>query len=158
MAGFFLPGALYMRGHREVTKNPPLAAHPSRLLPYKQPVPASRLECAVTESCATVHSKGLTQLANSFRMRSYTKTRGEGPLPRSPLPPPLTRKETFRRSGPSGREASFSIWHASSLRRMLLLVDYECCGSLPSALFPFSIFTFPFSRGGCVGILPFSIF
>src|SRR6266487_848922 len=90
-----------MRGNGEVSKNPPVAANASRLLPYKQRAPVSPLECAVTESCATAHSKRLTQHANSFRMRSYTKTRGKAPYPVRLLPPPLTRKATRRASGSS---------------------------------------------------------
>src|SRR5207248_7067048 len=38
----------------------------------------SPLECAVTSLLATVHSKGLMLNVNSFRMRSYAKTRGGG--------------------------------------------------------------------------------
>jgi len=121
MQSSFRP-APYMRGNREASKNPAVAAHASRLLPYKQPAPVSPLECAVTESCVTAHSKQLTRRANFFRMRSYTKTGGEAPYPARLPPPPLTRKETHRASGSSEDEASFPIWQASLLRRMLLPV------------------------------------
>ena len=85
---------IFMHGHREVPKNPPVSAHASRLLPYKQPASISPLECALTEPCVTGHSKRLTGSAKSFRMRSSTKTGGRGyrSLPLSHLS--FTPKET----------------------------------------------------------------
>src|SRR5215831_12395583 len=133
-----------MRGHCEVSKNPQVAAHTSCLLPYKHFAPVSPLECAVTGFCVTVHSKRLTQRANSFGMRSYIKTRGRVPA-RSRLPHHLLLERKHAGLCTARDDASFPIWHASSLRRMLLLVQHDTHGSLPPALFPFSIFTFPFS-------------
>ena len=68
-----------MRGHAEAPHNPPEVAYPSCLYSYKHASLVSPLECALTESPTTAHSKELTESANSFRMRSSTKTPGEGP-------------------------------------------------------------------------------
>ena len=76
-----------MRGHREAPNNPPEATRPSRLLSYKHPALLSPLECALTESPTTVHSKRLTQPDKSFRMRSYEKTGGGAPAVSASQPP-----------------------------------------------------------------------
>jgi len=83
-----------MRGHREAPNNPPEATRPSRLLSYKHPALLSPLECALTESPTTVHSKRLTQPDKSFRMRSYEKTRGVPPHAFPPSRPLFTPKGT----------------------------------------------------------------
>jgi len=83
-----------MRAHREAPNNPRVAIHNSRLLLYKYPTPVSPLECAVPRFPTTVHSKRLTRSAKSFRMRTYEKTGGRGPLPFLPSQPPFTPKGT----------------------------------------------------------------
>jgi len=84
----------FMRGHREVPQNSAEAAPNCRLLFHKHSVPLSSLECAVPRFLTTVHSKRLTGLAKSFRMRSYTKTGGRGPRPLAPFRPWFTPKGT----------------------------------------------------------------
>src|SRR5215472_5235833 len=88
-------------GRGEAPNNLPAAARTFRLLPYKHLAPISPLECALPRFLATVHSKRLTRSAKSFRMRTYEKTRGEGPPTHSSFLPTFTRKETRQGSGPS---------------------------------------------------------
>src|SRR5215831_17121910 len=83
-----------MRGHREVPKNPPTAAHGSRLLPYKQPIFANPLESTLPQVLILNNLK-------SFGINTYTKTRGRS-LPGPPFPTPsyskgnTPRLDTFR--------------------------------------------------------------
>jgi|SRR5689334_3427140 hypothetical protein len=84
-----------MRGHCGVPHNSPPASHPSRLLFYKHHAPVSPLECALPRCRVTVHSKQLTRSAKSFRMRTYKKTGGRGPLLFPPSQPPFTPKPTW---------------------------------------------------------------
>ena len=83
-----------MRGHAEAPHKAPQAARPSCLHFCKYRSPVSPLECALTESLTTAHSKELTGSANSFRMRSSTKTPGGGSRLLPPSRPPFTPKET----------------------------------------------------------------
>jgi hypothetical protein len=84
-----------MRGHCGVPHNSPRAFHPSRLLPYKHQSPVSPLECALPRCCVNAHSKQLTRSAKLFRMRTYKKTGGRGPLLYPPSRPPFTPKPTW---------------------------------------------------------------
>jgi len=84
--------------HRKIPQTPPRAARPFRLLPYQHTASVSPLECAVTRSPTTAHSKQLTGSANSFRMRSYAKTGGRGCRPFAPSHLPFTPKDTRRKA------------------------------------------------------------
>src|SRR5262245_37064936 len=65
-----------MLGHRKAHANLPEAARTSRLLSYKHIASISPLECALTQSHSTAHSKELTGAPKPFRMRTCTKPGG----------------------------------------------------------------------------------
>src|SRR5215472_2649013 len=103
-----------MNGHVEVPNKSPEAACPCRLLLCKHPAPVSPLECALPRFPVTVHSKRLTQHAKCFRMRTYAKTGGRGPLPFSPSLPSFTLKEIFKRQRPPIFHRFFQVPYAVS--------------------------------------------
>ena len=115
-------------GRGEAANNPPASARTFRFLSYKHPAPVRPLECALPRFLTTAHSKQLTGPHKSFRMRTYEKTRGEGPPTHSSFLPPFTRKETRQGSGPS-----------------LLLFNKDRVTLVPASV-----------SGACAGILPFS--
>src|SRR5215472_14627888 len=88
-----------MLARREVTQNSPQVIYTLCLLYYKYKQPVSPLECALPQFLATVHSKELTRSANSFRIRTYAKTRGECPRSKPALPPPIYSKGNTCDSG-----------------------------------------------------------
>src|SRR5215467_13593194 len=103
-----------MNGHVEVPNKSPEAACPFRLLLCKHPAPVSPLECALPRFPVTVHSKWLTQHAKCFRMRTYAKTGGRGPLPFPPFLTSFTLKETFKRQRPPVFHSFFQVPYAVS--------------------------------------------
>src|SRR5215472_7026431 len=103
-----------MNGHVEVPNKSPEAACPCRLLLCKHPAPVSPLECALPRFPITVHSKRLTQRAKCFRMRTYAKTGGRGPLPFPPSLPSFTLKETFNPQRPPVFHRFFQVPYAVS--------------------------------------------
>ena len=114
MAELFLPRLVIMRGHREVPKNPPLATHPSRLLPYKHPIGVSILESTHLQVLILNNLK-------SFRFNTYKKAIG-GPCRLLGLPALrlLQREHAGRRI--CVQRDTLPIWRVLQFELMLLPV------------------------------------
>src|SRR5215831_18298809 len=90
-----------MRGHREVPKNPRVAVHTSRLLPYKQSIAVSSLE-------STLPGVLILNSLKSFGINTYTKTKGEVQT-RSTLCHPLLLKRKHAAPRTCGPARRFSL-------------------------------------------------